>query len=127
MSRRTKLTYPLALQNVLLVPHSCSNSVEPCSIETQGCYSTYIQECFELILEEIVNTGSTNSPYAVLIQHDQDCRIWKIHWQRGGNNSGPGHCITVFQNRVPGTINWRVDFTTHNVYAVPLNSTSAAA
>uniref|UniRef100_A0AB39AG89 NS7c protein n=1 Tax=Bird deltacoronavirus CalidrisCN24 TaxID=3237949 RepID=A0AB39AG89_9NIDO len=118
--RTTKLTYPLAHNNELLVPAYCRHSVEPCAIETQGCYGPYIQQSFELILQEIVDTGTTKSPHACLVQSDPDCKVWKIHWQRGGRcSAGPGHCITVFQNRPHGTVNWRVDFRTHTVYSVP--------
>uniref|UniRef100_A0AB39AFT4 Nonstructural protein n=1 Tax=Bird deltacoronavirus PluvialisCN24 TaxID=3237955 RepID=A0AB39AFT4_9NIDO len=118
-SRTTKLTYPLAPTHEVLIPHTCSASIEPCSIPDKGCYGFYIQEAFTLILEEIVSTGNTKSPHAVLVQNDLDCKIWKLHWQRG-KDCGPGHCITVFQNRPPGSVNWRVDFLTHNVYAIPL-------
>ncbi|ACJ12040.1 nonstructural protein [Bulbul coronavirus HKU11] len=116
--KRTKLTYPLGSSHESYVPESCALSIEPCDITTQEPYTPYIKESFRLILEEIAELGTTSSPHAVLFSSEPECKIWKIHWQRG-TDCGPGHCITVFQK--PGTINWDLtDFTTNSVYTIPL-------
>lgn len=118
--KRTKLTYPLGGSHETYVPHSCSKSVEPCTIESQSPYQPYIAESFKLILEEIAESGTSTSPHAVCIHSEQDRKIWKIHWQRGGD-CGPGHCITVFQTCEARNCNWAsFDFSTHSVYTIPL-------
>lgn len=118
--RRTKLTYPLGGSHETFVPQSCASSVEPCDIQSQSPYQPYIAESFKLILEEIAELGQSSSPHAVLFSSEPGCKIWKIHWQRGGD-CGPGHCITVFQTSAARATNWEsFDFSTHSVYTIPL-------
>ncbi|ACJ12067.1 nonstructural protein [Munia coronavirus HKU13-3514] len=121
MSRKfSKLTYPLGGSHETFVPHNCANHMEPCDIPTMTPYQPYIAESFKLILEEIAETGQSCSPHAVLHYHEQGLKVWKVHWQRGGD-CGPGHCITVFQKQGINSIDWdSVDFTTHGVYTIPL-------
>lgn len=118
--KRTKLTYPLGGSHETYVPSSCCNSIEPCYISTMHPYQPYISESFKLILEEIVECGNTQSPHAFLYHQEPGLKIWKIHWQRG-TDCGPGHCITVFQNKEKGSVNWEEqDFTSHSVFTIPL-------
>ncbi|AFD29251.1 NS7c protein [Common moorhen coronavirus HKU21] len=119
-NRRVMQTYPLTMHNVTMVPSYCSNTVTPCHIPNgQGPYGPYIQEAFSLILDEIADTGESHSPHAALVLEESGSKVWKIHWQRGGDD-GPGHCITVFQNRPAGSLDWHVDFTSHNVFTITL-------
>ncbi|BBC54839.1 NS7c protein [Pigeon coronavirus UAE-HKU29] len=118
--RRTKPTYPLANPfKGSLVP--CYTSIEPCVIDTPHPYTHHIQHSFQLILEDLVEKGTTQSPHAWLFREEPGLKIWKIHWQRGPHNEcGPGHCITVFQRETPAGFQWGGDLTSYSVFTIPL-------
>ncbi|AFD29223.1 NS7b protein [Magpie-robin coronavirus HKU18] len=117
--RKTKLIYPLCGSHETFVPDSCSSRIEPCDISSMSPYQPYIAESFKLILAEIAETGQSSSPHAILRYSEPGLKIWKVHWQRGGD-CGPGHCITVFQKQGIRSGDWEsYDFSTHSVYTIP--------
>lgn len=113
----TKPTYPHSSRN--LVPESCRNTLEPCCVDKPGCYAQHINHAFQLVINDLLETGTTRSPNAYLVLQDPQYNLWKIHWQRG-NDAGPGHCIAVFQyinSHIP--FQGHEDYLTHSCYSIP--------
>nr|AWV67140.1 NS7b protein [Sparrow deltacoronavirus] len=112
-----KPTYPHS--SISLVPESCRNSLEPCSLPKPGCYKQHINYGFELIIDDLLRTGTTRAPNAFLVLETEDYNLWKLHWQRG-RHCGPGHCIAVFQYKnSPQPYEGHEDYTTNSCFSIP--------
>ncbi|QSE37630.1 NS7b [Deltacoronavirus HNU2] len=113
----SKPTYPHS--STSLVPEECKHSLEPCALETQGCYKPVINFGFQLIIDDLLLTGTTKAPNAWLVHQEETYNVWKLHWQRG-NTAGPGHCIAVFQYKnLYQPFQGQQDWTSHSCFAIP--------
>nr|WBG67126.1 NS7b protein [Deltacoronavirus sp.]WBG67165.1 NS7b protein [Deltacoronavirus sp.] len=112
-----KPTYPHS--SISLVPEGCRNKLEPCCLPKPGCYSSHISHGISLVIDELLEKGTTRSPNAWLVLEHPDYNLWKFHWQRG-RHCGPGHCVAIFQYKNSNQpYEGHEDYTTHSCYSIP--------